>query len=187
LTFFEFILVMTSVIYALSVAPLLSGIVRIAQSSYPVHYYLPQAIWTGNTFIMVLLMWWALWGFRAIDWTFADFVFIVCEPVLLLFACSLLFPQRIDGPQVDLKSHFERISRLFFATSFVLMILVSIDGVILGIESLWDSNRYFQATGMALFAWAYADRRPKSQLAIPIIYFALLLVFVGIRWLSPPG
>ena len=38
---------MISVIYALSVTPLLSGVVRIAQTNLSVRHYLPQAIWAG--------------------------------------------------------------------------------------------------------------------------------------------
>jgi hypothetical protein len=178
---------MASVIYALSVAPLLSGVVRIAQTNLPVRHYLPQAIWAGNTFVSILLAWWALWGFRAVDWTFSDFVYIALEPVLLFFACSLLYPQRLDGPQVDMKSHFEKIGRLFYATFFVLIFLLSIDGAILGIEPLLHVNRYFQAVGMAIIAWAYVDRRTTSQLIASVLYSIVLIAFVVISWFSPPG
>ena len=174
-------------IYALSVAPLLSGLVRIAQSSNPVSHYPPQAIWVGNSFLLILLMWWALWGFRSVNWTFSDFVYIAIEPVLLFFACSLLYPQRFDGQQVDLKSHFQKISNLFYAITFVLLILVSLDGVVLGIEPLWNVNRYFQAVVLAIIAWAFLDRRDNSQIAAAVLYLIAALGFVGIRWFSPPG
>jgi amino acid transporter len=186
LTFFEFILVITSVIYALSVAPLLAGLVRIAQSSNPVRHYPPQAIWVGNTFLLILLMWWSLWGFRSVNWTFSDFAYIAIEPVLLFFACSLLYPQRLDGQQVDLKSHFEKIRSLFYATTFVLIFLVSFDGVVLGIEPVWNVNRYYQAVVLAIIAWAYLDRRANSQLVASILYLVAALGFVGMRWFSPP-
>ena len=187
MTFFEFVLVMISVIYALSIAPLLSGVVRIAQTNLPVRHYLPQAIWAGNVFVVILLMWWALWGFRSLEWTFSSFVFISIEPILMLFVCSLLFPHRLEGPEVDLKVHFAKIAPLFFVTFFVLLVLVSIDGVILGTEPLWDANRYFQVAAWALVACMYFDRRDKAQLAGAVIYFLLLIVFVAMRWVSPPG
>ena len=178
---------MISVIYALSVTPLLSGVVRIAQTNLPVRHYLPQAIWTGTAFAMILLTWWALWGFRAVEWTFSYFLLVAFEPVLLFFACSLLYPQRLDNSKVDLKSHFENVSRMFFATLFVLLILVSVDGVILGVESVWNLNRYFQVLAMSIFAWAYVDRRDTSQLIASIVFAIAVVVFVGFRWLSPPG
>ena len=180
-------MVLTSVIYALSLAPLLSGIVRVAQSNVPVRHYPTQAIWVGNQFLLILLMWWSLWGFRSVSWTFSDFVFIAVEPVLLFIACSLLYPQRVDGAQVDLKSHFENISGVFYSTTFVLLILVSLDGVVLGIEPAWNVNRYFQAVVLAIIAWAYVDRRANSQLIASILYFIAAIGFVAIRWFSPPG
>lgn len=107
--------------------------------------------------------------------------------MLLFFACSILYPQRVDGDQVDLKAHFENISGVFYATVFVLLILVSLDGVVLGIEPLWNVNRYFQAGVLAIIAWAYADQRQTSQLVASILYAITALVFTGIRWFSPPG
>ena len=178
---------MISVIYALSVTPLLSGVVRIAQTNLSVRHYLPQAIWAGNTFVTILLAWWTLWVFRSVKWTFSDFVLVAIEPVLLFFACSLLYPQRLDDSKVDLKSHFEKVSRMFFATFIVLVILVSVDGVILGIESMWNFNRYFQAFAISILVWAYVDRRDNSQLVASIIFSISLVGFVSIRWLSPPG
>ena len=178
---------MISVIYALSVTPLLSGVVRIAQTNLSVRHYLPQTIWAGTTFAMILLTWWALWGFRAVEWTFSDFLLVAFEPVLLFFACSLLYPQRLDDSNVDLKLHFEKVSRMFFAALFVLLILVSVDGVILGIESVWNVNRYFQVFAMLIFAWAYVDRRHTSQLVASSVFAIAIIVFVSFRWLSPPG
>ena len=178
---------MISVIYALSVAPLLSGVVRIAQTNLPVRHYLPQAIWAGSTFAMILLTWWALWGFRAVEWRFSDFLLVAFEPVLLFVACSLLYPQHLDDSKIDLKSHFEKVGRMFFGTLFVLLILVSVDGVILGTESMWNINRYFQVFAMSTFVLAYVDRRDTSQLVASIAFAIGVVVFVGFRWLSPPG
>jgi hypothetical protein len=178
---------MTSVIYALSVTPLLSGVVRIAQTNLPVRYYLPQTIWAGTTFAIILLTWWALWGFRDVEWTFSDFLLVVFEPVLLFFASSLLYPQRLDDSEVDLRLHFKKISRMFFAAHFVLLILVTADGVILGIEPVWIINRYFQLFAMSICAWAYIDRRDTSQLITSSTFAIAILVFVSLRWLSAPG
>lgn len=177
---------MISVIYALSITPLLSGVVRITQTDLPVRHYLPQAIWAGTTFAMILLTWWALWGFRAVEWTFSDFLLVALEPVLLFFACSLLYPQRLDDSIVDLKSHFEKVGPKFFATLFVLLILLSVDGVILGTEPAWGINRYIQIFAISIFSWAYVDRRDTSQLVASSVFAIAIVVFVSFSWSSPP-
>jgi hypothetical protein len=61
------------------------------------------------------------------------------------------------------------------------------DGAILGIEPLLHVNRYFQAVGMAIIAWAYVDRRTTSQLIASVLYSIVLIAFVVISWFSPPG
>ena len=178
---------MISVIYALSVAPLLSGVVRIAQSNVSVRHYLPQAIWVANTFLLILISWWALWGFRSVEWTFSDFVLISIEPVLLYFMCSLLYPQRIDEAQIDLESHFKKVCGVLYVGTFIFILLVSFDGLILGIEPAWNINRYFQGAVLAIIAWAFLDRRPVPQLSASILYLMTAIGFIGLRWFSPPA
>jgi hypothetical protein len=45
---FEFILIITSVIFALAVAQVLSGVSRIAQSKSDIRFFLPHSIWALN-------------------------------------------------------------------------------------------------------------------------------------------
>jgi len=112
---------------------------------------------------------------------------ISIEPVILYFVCSLLYPQRIDEAKVDLGLHFKTICGVLYAATFVFIILVSIDGVILGIEPAWNINRYFQAAVLAIIAWAFLDRRPAPQLSASILYLMTAIGFIGLRWFSPPA
>ena len=56
LDLFEYILILTSVIYALAVAQILAGVARIAQSPIPVKHYLPHGIWIFNLFLFIFLI-----------------------------------------------------------------------------------------------------------------------------------
>ena len=103
--FFEYILIITSVIFAMAVAQILSGVSRLAQSPATVRPYLAHTVWVFIFFAYIFLIWWATWEFRAIDWTFAQYAYMLIAPTLLFFACSLLVPQRIDGEAVDLEEH----------------------------------------------------------------------------------
>ena len=96
MSFFEFVLVITSVIYALSIAQLLAGISRIAQSDLEQKLYLPHAGWVTILFLSTLLTWWSLWEFRDIEWTFAAYVLFVMQPVVIYFACSLIAPNSLS-------------------------------------------------------------------------------------------
>ena len=95
---FEFILIITSVIYALAVAQILAGVSRIAQTSSTVRSFVPHTIWVINIFVLIFLIWWAHWEFRAVEWTFPQYAYMLIIPTLLYFTCSLLIPQHLqDG------------------------------------------------------------------------------------------
>jgi len=68
---FEFIPIITSVIFALAVAQILSGVSRTAQSEVPIRYFFPHSLLVFNLFIFIFLIWWASWEFRDIEWAFA--------------------------------------------------------------------------------------------------------------------
>jgi Kef-type K+ transport system membrane component KefB len=105
LDLFEYILILSSVIYALAVAQILSGVARIAQSPVPVQHYLPHGIWIFNLFLFVFLIWWTTWEFRTVDWTFPQYAYLLIAPTLLFFVCSLLTPLNFEHGTVDIGAH----------------------------------------------------------------------------------
>ena len=60
MSFFEFVLVIASVIYALGIAVLPAGASRIAQSELTKKFYYPHAAWTSILFLSPLITWWSL-------------------------------------------------------------------------------------------------------------------------------
>jgi len=168
MTFFEFILIITSVIYALCVAPLLSGFVRILQFDGEVKHYLPQGFLSLYVFMAIVVLWWTMWWFRDIDWYFATYFYMVVEPVVLFIACSLIFPNRLDGDSISLESHYYKIRVPLLTAILVVSILVYADGVVMGIETLWHSRRYVQLGAVALVLWALIDKRQTAQYAMAL-------------------
>jgi len=153
---FEFILIITSVIFALAVAQILSGISKAAQSESPIRFFFPHSLWVFNLFIYIFLIWWASWEFRSIEWTFPKYAYMLIAPTLLFLACSLLMPQRMDQDHADLEAHFFRIRRPFFAAYFFASLSVMIDGNLLADEAIWHSGRYSHIAMLSLALWAYA-------------------------------
>ena len=52
---FEYILVITSVIYALAIAQILSGIGRLAQTEATIRLFLPHTLWVVILFVCILI------------------------------------------------------------------------------------------------------------------------------------
>ena len=182
---FTYILILTSVIYALAVAQILDGVSRLVQSPNPVKTFVPHTIWVINLFIFIFLVWWATWEFREIEWTFPRYGYILVAPTLFFLSCSLLIPQRLSDDAVDLEAHFFRIRRLFFAAYFFGALAVMIDGNVLADEPAWHSGRIGHIVVLGAAIWGYFSAGRRVHLALAMV---TLLAYVGLaltRFLFP--
>ncbi len=179
---FEYILILTSVIYALAVAQVLAGVSRMAQSSSTIQGYLPQKIWIFNLFLFIFLIWWATWEFRSVDWTFPQYAYLLIAPTLLFFVSSLLTPLHLEGDGADLEAHFIRVKRPFFATYFLAVVAVIVDGNLLSNEPVWHSGRYGHVALLAASVWGYFSTSRKGQIVVAIVTLAALVATVARFW-----
>jgi len=184
LDLFEYILILTSVIYALAVAQILAGVSRMAQSTSAIQHYLPQKIWIFNLFLLVFLIWWATWEFRTVDWTFPHYAYLLVAPTLLFFVCSLLTPMQLDGEHANLEAHFIRVRRPFFAAFFLAGLAIIVDGNILSDEPVWHNGRYGHVTLLVASVCGYfvSSRRGHTIIAL-VVLIALLATAVSRFWL----
>jgi hypothetical protein len=174
---FEFILVITSVIFALAVAQVLSGVSRIAQSKSTIRFFLPHSIWVINLFIFIFLVWWVSWEFRDIQWTFPRYAYMILAPTLLYFACSLVVPQRIDSQEYCFDEHFFQVRRLLFMSFALTTIVVMVDGNVLGDEPLWHSGRIANFAMLSFAIWGYVSTNRNTHKIIAVL---VLLIFIGL-------
>ena len=182
---FEYILILTSVLYALAVAQVLAGVSRMAQSTALVRGYLPQKIWMFNLFLLIFLVWWATWEFRDVDWTFPQYAYLLVAPTLLFFVCSLLTPRQFGRDTVDIEVHFRRVQRPFFGTYFFALVAVIIDGNILSDEPLWHVGRYGHVVLLGAAIWGYFAAGRKSHTTIAVITLAALFATTAARFWLP--
>ena len=182
---FEYILILTSVIFALAVAQILAGVSRMAQSTVPVRGYLPQKIWIFNLFLLIFLIWWATWEFRNVDWTFPQYAYLLVAPTLLFFVCSLLTPQQFGREDAEIEAHFARVRRPFFGTFFFAVIAVVIDGNILSNEAVWHNGRYGHVVLLVASIWGFFSSTRKGQIAVAVITLAALIAITVVRFWLP--
>ena len=174
---FEFILIITSVIFALAVAQVLSGVSRMAQSKSEIRFFLPHSIWIINLFVFIFLVWWVNWEFRETQWTFPRYAYMVLAPTLLYFACSLLMPQQTNDPEIKMDEHFFQIRRPLFISFALATLVVMIDGDVLGEEPLWHTGRVGNLAMLVLAIWGYASAGRRTQ---GVVAGLILLVFIGL-------
>ena len=182
---FEYILILTSVIFALAVAQVLSGVSRMAQSTSTINGYLPQKIWIFNLFLFIFLIWWATWEFRTVDWSFPQYAYLLIAPTLLFFVCSLLTPVHFEHEAINIEAHFIRVKRPFFATYFLAVVAVVVDGNLLSNEPIWHNGRYGHLFLLAAPVWGYFSTSRKGQIAVAVITLVALVATTVVRFWVP--
>ena len=182
---FEFILVITSVVYALALTQLLTGIGRLAQLEASIRWYMPHTVWIVNLFLAVLLSWWAGWEFRDVEWTFPKFGFLFVSPIFLFFATTLAIPRRIEDYGVDLERHFNKVRRLALWSLFVVLLAQFIDGVVLASESIVIPVRILQLAVLSAIIAAANTEKKQLQTAFSFAVLGFFVFVIVVRFWQP--
>ena len=183
---FEFILVITSVVYALALAQILLGVGRLAQTEATIRLSLPHMLWVVILFLTILTTWWAGWEFRAVEWVFPKYVYMLITPVFVFFSASLIIPQRTDVKEVDLDRHFLKIRRLVLSSFFIAMLAQFADGPVLANEPLWFPGRIVQAAVLGtVLLGAFTTKRRLQELSSIVVF--LFFVYITLTRFWNPG
>jgi vacuolar-type H+-ATPase subunit I/STV1 len=181
---FEFILIMTSVIYAMAVAQILAGVSRLAQADASIRWFLPHTMWIFILFVYIFLVWWSAWEFRDINWTFPLYLYMAITPTLIFFTCSLLIPRFLDKREVDLEAHFFRIRRPFLSSFLFATIAAVTDGTVLDDEPLWFPSRIGHVILLVTVLVGLWAKNRKTHLAVAgVTMLALIYVTVTRLWI----
>jgi len=172
--------------YALSMAPLMTGFVRVLQFDGNVKLFLPQAIISFCLILSVVVVWWTIWWFREISWSFATYLLVIIEPLIMFISCSLIFPKRIEGNFLELESHYYKIRIPLLTSMLVWFSLVFMDDVLLGLEPIWNSRRYLHVVSVSLTLWALLDKRVVAQTVFALGFLVGTITMVG-GWFWVPA
>ena len=133
---FEFVAVIISMVLALALGQLLLGVAALAKSRARLTAYLPHSLWLVTFFFMILAVWWAMWDFRDLEWTYPSFFFVTLAPTLLFFAVALQIPAGLGERHVSLEAHFLSVRLLFMTVMFAYGLATWLDGPLLQGQSL---------------------------------------------------
>ncbi|MCW3798307.1 hypothetical protein OMW55_10885 [Sphingomonas sp. BN140010] len=94
--FFNYVMVLASVIIGLAVTHLLQGVAKLIQDPDRPRLYWVHCTWIGLMFLNALFWWW--WQFslsRRPGWTFEFYLFVISFAVLLYLICAVLVPSTL--------------------------------------------------------------------------------------------
>lgn len=181
---FSYLSTLTSIILALGIARILTGIGKLLQVRGQVRIYWVHLVWALNLFLYMVLIWWILYRWHAPrEWDFFLFLFVLLSPIIAFLESVLLFPDVLPS-DADLKQHFFANHSWFFILAACLAPLDAVDTFLKG----WD---HFVAQGLIypffltiLFITsliAAFTTREKYHAFFAVFFLFYLVAFIGIN------
>jgi len=181
---FSYLSGLTSIVLALGIARLLTGVGRILQARGSVHTYWVHLVWTLNLFLFIVMTWWILFRWQYwTDWNYFLFLFLLASPIVTFLQAVLLFPETLDEG-ADLKKYFYHNRRWFFVLGAILAPLDLIDTALKGWDHLAAQGVIYIITITLLFALnvtAALTAREGFHKFYALFLLAYLLMFIAIN------
>ncbi len=181
---FSYISFLTSVVIALGVTRVLTGLGRLLYRRTSIRIYWVQVMWAINVFLFLLLDWWILYRWQTHQtWNFFLFVFVLLTPIIAFMLSVLLFPDPLEAG-IDLKSHFYQNRRSFFLLAALLPPLDAFDTLLKGWEHFVAQGLLYPLTITILFGLmvtAFLTGNEKYHKFFSIFIMVYILAFISIN------
>lgn len=190
--FFNYVMVLASVIVGLAVAHLLQGLAKMIQQRREEKLYWVHILWIVLMFHNALFWWW--WEFALTDvvrWTFELYVFVLYFAVLLYLICAVLVPASI-GHYADYRAYFYARRRWLFGLLLAFSLFDLVDSASKGWAHLQALGWPYYASvtvRSALLLVAFKTRNEKIQGAIVVLFILnlALLAFLNFHTMQAPS
>jgi len=175
---FEYLSVLVSIVIALGITEVVNTWGRLLRQRANVRFDWLHGLWTVFIVLMLIQYWWGFWEFRVIEhWSFAGLLLVVTECLLLVLCALVLLPTLEAGP-IDLRRHYLRQCRTFFAIGIVLLVQEAfVDRLVAGLPWLHPENA-IRGAGVAVAAVAFRFPNVRVHATLGVLAAALLAVFV---------
>lgn len=184
---FEYLGVLISVIMGLGITHLAIGASKLVQNRDQCKPYLAHSLWTLAILLYILIVWWGMyWWSKHVDWRAYQYLFITLYALALFFLSALLYPYDMDK-DIDVEAYFFKQRRWFFAAMIVAWLLDIPETLSKGEAALRDvppDYMMFIASHIGVCIVGLVTENRKVHLALPIIWIAATLVFIGSSTMS---
>jgi hypothetical protein len=177
--FFNYVMVLASVIVGLAVTHLLQGVARLIQHPARRKLYWVHLLWVALMFLNALFLWW--WEYQLSTtrhWTFELYVFVISFSVVLYLICAVLMPSELRD-YADYRAYYYSRRRWLFGLLLLFSLMDLADSAIKGPAHLaWLGWPYFAvvATRSALLLIAMKTRNARFHAFVVLLFIAQLVV-----------
>jgi hypothetical protein len=181
---FPYLSVLTSIVLALGITRLLTGLGRLLQGRSHVRIYWVHLLWTLNVFLFLVLNWWILFRWHTHhEWNFFLFLFVLISPTVAYLLTVLLMPDPFENG-FNAKQHFYANHRWFFTLAALLPVSDALDTLLKGWAHFIAQGPQYVVTLVLLFILNLIAARVRRELFhefFAVFFLIYILTFIGIN------
>jgi hypothetical protein len=186
MSLFEFVLVMASLILALGVTLLLRHVAAVVRYRSSLQLDWVVLTWMALQFVASTWVWWSLWDFAEVEWTYPRSFYLWTCPTLQFIAISMLVSTDVSKPKASLSANFELVRVPFMLLMAIYQVFVSWDGWVFGVEPFWNSLRSLQVVLILVYLVGAISPKPIVQKCVVVSAAGLYIyALLALRYL--PG
>lgn len=177
--FFNYVMVLASVIIGLAVTHLLQGVAKLIQHPEREKLYWVHLMWVALMFLNALFLWWWEYQLSALHhWTFELYVFVLSFSVVLYLICAVLMPLEL-GDYATYRAYYFSRRRWLFGLLLLFSLMDFADSALKGPSHLSSLGwPYFSVvvTRSVLLLGAMKSRNTKYHAFVVVLFIAQLIV-----------
>ncbi|MBS1488839.1 MAG: hypothetical protein JST43_14760 [Bacteroidetes bacterium] len=181
MTSFEYVTVLISIVLGLGITQILTGVAKLIQRRERVRLYWPHLLWILFILFLHIQEWWVMYELKGYQpWRLPVFLFIMLYPINLFVMARLLFPDKMSGKKIDLKTYYYDNYRSIFALLVVSAILSIVYNVY--ILRLTIKDQFLQILLAVIFTLValrnYSNKRLHQVLSLAVVIIMIITVIV---------
>ena len=188
---FSYLSVLISIVLALGMTRVVTGIGEMIQGGPRRRLYWIHAVWILNLFNFLVIAWWIFYRWRSHGpWTYFLFLFVLISPTILYLAAVVLFPpeRTLESAEHDYRKHFYANRRSFFLLFLVWVPVDVADTLLKGTAHFFElgpayiASALIMTTGFSIAAFT-KNERFHACFAIYFVCHTIAITFAFFRTL----
>ena len=176
---FEFITVFVSLIVGFALSHILRAVSDLYEIRDRVKTYWLNSLWVVTVIMWSIFTWWGLWmlSIERIDWTYAQYWFLVMNVSSIYFFTTLVLPKATDDGTIDLETHYYSVHKAFFSiVAFSLFSSAVVNHSLFGEPLIGPMTIMPSIVGCAAIGAAFTESKSYHK-GVGVFMFLMFIAF----------
>ena len=176
---FEFITVFVSLIVGFALSHILRAVSDLYEIRDRVKTYWLNSLWVVTVIMWSIFTWWGLWmlSIERIDWTYAQYWFLVMNVSSIYFFTTLVLPKATDDGTIDLEKHYYSVHKAFFSiVAFSLFSSAVVNHSLFGEPLIGPMTIMPSIVGCAAIGAAFTESKSYHK-GVGVFMFLMFIAF----------